>query len=107
MIETCQSISVAAPMGAVWDYVRDIRRWAQLMPGMQTCEVTDDDHSMWGIKVGVGGMVAGNQERRGARAGMAGLALGRFGHLPEFCITLKRLGKIIPNLLINPNILFI
>jgi carbon monoxide dehydrogenase subunit G len=41
----------------VWDYVVDIRNWADLMPGLQNCEIIDDDNSRWVLKVGVGGMV--------------------------------------------------
>ena len=57
MIETEQTVTVAAPIGAVWDFARDIRRWAELMPGMQDCDVIDEDNSRWTLKVGVGGMV--------------------------------------------------
>ena len=57
MIETTQTVIIAAPISAVWDHARDIRRWAALMPGMQTCEVIDDDNSRWVLKVGVGGLV--------------------------------------------------
>ena len=57
MIETRQSIDVAAPLAATWDYVCDIGGWAQLMPGMQTCDIIDEYHSVWVLKVGVGGMV--------------------------------------------------
>lgn len=57
MIETTQTVTIAAPIGAVWDHARDIRRWAALLPGMQTCEVIDDDNSRWVLKVGVGGLV--------------------------------------------------
>lgn len=57
MIETTQSALVAAPIGDVWSYVRDIARWAEIMPGYQTCDLIDDDHSRWTLKVGVGGMV--------------------------------------------------
>lgn len=57
MIETEQSVAIAAPIGTVWDFARDIRRWAELMPGMQDCEVIDADNSRWTLKVGVGGMV--------------------------------------------------
>lgn len=57
MIDTEQTVHIAAPIGAVWDHARDIRRWAALMPGMQTCEVIDDDNSRWVLKVGVGGLV--------------------------------------------------
>jgi carbon monoxide dehydrogenase subunit G len=57
MIETEQTISIDAPIEAVWTYVRDIERWANLMPGLRECEVTDDNDSRWTLKVGVGGMV--------------------------------------------------
>lgn len=57
MIETEQSVVIAAPIGTVWDFARDIRRWAELMPGMQDCDVIDEDNSRWTLKVGVGGMV--------------------------------------------------
>jgi carbon monoxide dehydrogenase subunit G len=57
VIETEQSVLIAAPIDGVWDYVRDIRRWANLMPGLQDCEVIDADDSRWTLKVGAGGMV--------------------------------------------------
>jgi carbon monoxide dehydrogenase subunit G len=57
MIETEQTVTITAPIGTVWDFARDIRRWAELMPGMQDCDVIDADNSRWTLKVGVGGMV--------------------------------------------------
>ena len=57
MIETTQSVVVRVPMAATWDHVRDIRRWAQLMPGLQECEIINEDDSRWVLKVGVGAMV--------------------------------------------------
>lgn len=57
MIETTQSTVICAPIGAVWDHVSDISRWAPLMPGMQDVEMIDADHSRWVLKVGVGGLV--------------------------------------------------
>lgn len=57
MIETTQATVIAAPIGAVWDHVSDIARWAPLMPGMQDVEMIDADHSRWVLKVGVGGLV--------------------------------------------------
>jgi carbon monoxide dehydrogenase subunit G len=57
MIETEQSVAIAAPIGAVWDFARDIRKWADLMPGLKDCDVIDDDNSRWTLKVGVGGLV--------------------------------------------------
>jgi carbon monoxide dehydrogenase subunit G len=57
MIETEQTVVIAAGIEAVWSFARDIRRWAGLMPGMQDCTVIDDDNSRWVLKVGVGGLV--------------------------------------------------
>lgn len=57
MIDTEQTVRIAAPIGQVWDFVRDIRRWASLMPGLRECDVIDDDNSRWVLKVGVGGLV--------------------------------------------------
>ncbi|MFA7586574.1 MAG: SRPBCC family protein, partial [Novosphingobium sp.] len=47
----------AAPIATVWDFAQDIRRWADLMPGMRECHVIDADNSRWVLKVGVGGLV--------------------------------------------------
>lgn len=57
MIETEQSVAVRASIDAAWDFARDIRRWAELIPGMQSCDVIDSDNSRWVVKVGVGGLV--------------------------------------------------
>jgi carbon monoxide dehydrogenase subunit G len=57
MIETQPTITIDADIRRVWDFARDIRRWAGLMPGMQDCTVVDDDNSLWVLKVGVGGLV--------------------------------------------------
>jgi carbon monoxide dehydrogenase subunit G len=57
LIETTQSVHVRVPMAAAWDHVRDIRRWAELMPGLQECEIINEDDSRWVLKVGVGAMV--------------------------------------------------
>ena len=57
MIETEQTVTIRAGIGEVWAFARDIRGWASLMPGMQDCEVIDDDNSRWTLKVGVGGLV--------------------------------------------------
>lgn len=57
MIETQQIVTIGVGIHHIWDYVRDIRRWAALMPGMRECEVIDDDNSRWVLKVGVGGLV--------------------------------------------------
>ncbi|RZK00779.1 MAG: SRPBCC family protein [Novosphingobium sp.] len=57
MIETEQTVTIREEITKVWDFARDIRGWASLMPGMQDCEVIDDDNSRWTLKVGVGGLV--------------------------------------------------
>lgn len=57
VIETEQSATVEAGIGEVWDYVKDIARWAAIMPGYQVCEIVDEDTSRWTLKVGVGGLV--------------------------------------------------
>ena len=57
MIETEQSIVIDAPIGGVWNYVQDMRRWASLFPGCRECDLIDRNDSRWVIKVGAGGLV--------------------------------------------------
>lgn len=57
MIETTQTVAVSVGIDKVWDYVRDIRRWAELMPGLQDCQIDGEDDSRWVLKVGVGALV--------------------------------------------------
>lgn len=57
MIETRQTVTVAAPIDATWTYARDVERWAEIMPGYQSCEILSEDDSLWTLKVGVGGLV--------------------------------------------------
>lgn len=57
MIETEQTVVIDVPIDGVWDYVRDIRRWANMMPGLQDCDIIDENDSHWTLKVGVGGLV--------------------------------------------------
>ena len=57
MIETEQSILIDAPIAEVWEYVRDIRGWANLFPGCRECTVIDERDSRWTLKVGAGGLV--------------------------------------------------
>ena len=57
MIETVQTVPVRVAIDRVWDYVKDIRRWAELVPGLQQCEIINENDSRWVLKVGVGGMV--------------------------------------------------
>lgn len=57
MIETEQTIVIDASIERVWDYVRDIRQWANLFPGCRECTVADAHDSRWILKVGTGGLV--------------------------------------------------
>lgn len=57
MIETEQTVTIRESIDNVWDFARNVRGWAELMPGMQECDVIDDDNSRWTLKVGVGGLV--------------------------------------------------
>jgi len=57
MIDTEQSIIIDTPLDRVWDFARDINAWAQLMPGMQNCDILDEDHSLWTLKIGAGALV--------------------------------------------------
>ena len=57
MIETEQTILVAAGIGSAWCYVQDIQNWASLMPGCRDCTVIDANDSRWVLKVGAGGLV--------------------------------------------------
>ena len=57
MIDTEQTVVVGVGIESVWDYVKDMQRWADLMPGMQEFTIIDDDNSRWVLKVGVGGLV--------------------------------------------------
>jgi carbon monoxide dehydrogenase subunit G len=57
MIETEQTVTIRSDIARVWEFACDIHGWASLMPGMQECEVIDEDNSRWTLKVGVGGLV--------------------------------------------------
>lgn len=57
MIQTEQTVLVNVAIDRVWDYVRDMVRWASIMPGYRECDIIDDDNSRWILKVGVGGLV--------------------------------------------------
>jgi carbon monoxide dehydrogenase subunit G len=57
MIEAEHSTLVATGIDGVWNYVQDIRAWANLFPGCRECTVIDAHDSRWAIKVGAGGLV--------------------------------------------------
>jgi carbon monoxide dehydrogenase subunit G len=57
MIAAEHSLLVDADIDGVWEYVKDMQRWASIMPGCQECTVIDEDDSLWILKLGVGGFV--------------------------------------------------
>jgi carbon monoxide dehydrogenase subunit G len=57
MIETEQTVLIDVGVDGVWSYAHDMRRWADLLPGMREFTVIDDNDSRWVLKVGVGGLV--------------------------------------------------
>jgi carbon monoxide dehydrogenase subunit G len=57
MIEAEQSVVVDVGIDDVWHYVKDMQRWAGMMPGYRECTLIDADDSRWTLKVGVGGLV--------------------------------------------------
>jgi carbon monoxide dehydrogenase subunit G len=57
MIETEQTILIQASIDDIWEYVQDIRRWANLFPGCRECVVVNERDSRWILKVGAGGLV--------------------------------------------------
>jgi carbon monoxide dehydrogenase subunit G len=57
MLETAHTLLIEAPVDTVWDYVQDMRRWANLLPGCKECVMQDADNSRWIMKVGAGGLV--------------------------------------------------
>lgn len=57
MIDAKHELIINTPIDNVWDYVQDMRRWAEIFPGCRECEIIDQHDSHWTIKVGVGGLV--------------------------------------------------
>jgi carbon monoxide dehydrogenase subunit G len=57
MIETEQTILIDVGIDGVWSYAHDMRRWADLLPGMREFTVVNENDSRWSLKVGVGGLV--------------------------------------------------
>jgi carbon monoxide dehydrogenase subunit G len=51
------SVLVDADIDSVWEYVKDMSRWAVIVPGCQECTVIDENDSLWVLKLGVGGLV--------------------------------------------------
>lgn len=57
MIEASHTVLINRPIDAVWEYARDMGRWAGIFPGCREFHPIDEDNSEWTIKVGVGGLV--------------------------------------------------
>ena len=57
MIEAEHPVRIDVGIDQVWDYVRDIRKWAAVFPGCRACDVISEHDSRWTLKVGAGGMV--------------------------------------------------
>lgn len=57
MIDAEHTLIIDTAIDNVWDYVQDIRKWANLFPGCRECTVIDDHDSRWTLKVGAGGLV--------------------------------------------------
>jgi carbon monoxide dehydrogenase subunit G len=57
MIDVERSVLINVGIDALWHYVKDMQRWAALMPGYRECAVIDAHDSRWTLKVGVGGLV--------------------------------------------------
>ncbi len=57
MIETAQSLVIDSSIDKVWEYVQDMRRWANLLPGCKECVVMDPENSRWILKIGAAGLV--------------------------------------------------
>src|SRR3546814_10909143 len=47
MIEAQHLVLIEAPIENVWDYVQDIRQWANLFPGCREYKVLDERDSQW------------------------------------------------------------
>lgn len=57
MIEAAHSLLMDASIGKVWEQVKDMRQWSNLLPGCQACIVENAEDSRWILKVGAGGLV--------------------------------------------------
>ena len=57
MIDTEQTALIDVGIDKVWTYVKDMERWASIMPGYRECEIIDENDSVWTLKVGVGALI--------------------------------------------------
>jgi carbon monoxide dehydrogenase subunit G len=51
-----QEVMARAPIGQVWDFVKDMRNWAAQMPGYEKFEVVNNEDSVWTLNVDLGPM---------------------------------------------------
>lgn len=63
MLATRQTVIVNSGIDSTWAYASDFERWAQIMPGYQSCRIEDTDTSLWVLKVGLGALVRTVQVR--------------------------------------------
>ncbi len=54
MAQVRHETAIAAPTGVVWDYVRDMDRWAPFITGYQAHERHSDTRSTWTVRGDVG-----------------------------------------------------
>ncbi len=54
MPDVTYPVTILAPLARTWDFVSDMRNWAELMPGYQAMDTIDDANSTWKIKGDVG-----------------------------------------------------
>lgn len=56
MIANEHRFVIGTSIDKVWNYVEDIKGWAEIFPGYQECVLIDDKHSQWTIKVSAAGV---------------------------------------------------
>ena len=56
MIASEHQFVIGTSIDKVWNYVEDIKGWAEIFPGYQDCMLIDDNHSQWIIKVSAAGV---------------------------------------------------
>lgn len=63
MPEVEHTALIAAPLGAVWNFVRDMGNWAPYIVGYQDHKMLSDTDSVWTLKGEVGGLTRTVQMR--------------------------------------------
>ena len=54
MPEASHTLMVQAPLGVVWEFVREMGKWARLVPGFQHFVPIDERQSRWTVKGNLG-----------------------------------------------------